>query len=124
MLGPRPSDVPAADDLALGNKLAGGLQAPRPNRISLKDDRFTLIMESGQVNPQVPPALSINAIIVGSNSHASRVFYDLDSFDADNPMRRSVGLITVWVRPTSRQRRSHLRVRSAPRLCGAQPSRR
>lgn len=84
-LGPRPNYVPSAEASALGTRLAGGLQAPRPNRISLKDDRFTLITESGQVHPTVPPALSIQAIIVGSNSHASRVFYDSDSFDADNP---------------------------------------
>lgn len=84
-LGPRPNYVPSAEASALGTRLAGGLQAPRPNRISLKDDRFTLITESGQVHPTVPPALSIQAIIVGSNSHASRVFYDSDSFDPDNP---------------------------------------
>lgn len=84
-LGPRPNYVPAAEASALGTRLAGGLQAPRPNRISLKDDRFTLITESGQGHPTVPPALSIQAIIVGSNAHASRVFYDSDSYDPDNP---------------------------------------
>ena len=84
-LGPRHAHIPAADASSIGTRLAGGLQAPRPNRISLKDDRFTLIMESGQPNPSVPPALSIQVIFVGSNSHASRVYYDSDTYDADNP---------------------------------------
>lgn len=84
-LAPRPTYLAPTGSVGLGSKLAGGLSAPRPNRISLKDDRFTLIMESGQQHPNVQPALSMQVIFVGGNSHASRVFYDSDAYDTDNP---------------------------------------
>lgn len=84
-LAPRPTYLAPTGSVGLGSKLAGGLSAPRPNRISLKDDRFTLIMESGQQHPNVQPALSMQVIFVGGNPHASRVFYDSDAYDTDNP---------------------------------------
>lgn len=83
-LAPRPTYLAPAGAQGLGSKLAGGLQQPRPNRISLKDDRFTLIMESGQQHPSVAPALALQVIFVGGNPHASRVFYDSDSYDPEN----------------------------------------
>lgn len=70
----------------LGAILAGGLAPPQPNRISLDNDRFTLILENGQVHPQVPPSLQIQAIIVGGNANVSRRYFSEDAvYDRDNP---------------------------------------
>lgn len=83
--GPRPTHLPATQT-TLGSKLVGGLTQPMPNRISLKDDRFTLILESGQLHPQVPPSLQLQVIMVGGNEHVSRVYYAADdAYDAENP---------------------------------------
>lgn len=84
VLAPRPAYL-ITEQTGLGAKLAAGLTQPMPNRISLKDDRFTLVLESGQNHPQVAPALSLQVIFVGGNPHPSRVYYASDDvYDPDN----------------------------------------
>lgn len=83
-LTPRPAYLTGGSS-NLGATLAAGLTQPMPNRISLKDDRFTLILESGQNHPQIPPSLSLQVIFVGGNPHPSRVYYASDDvYDPDN----------------------------------------
>lgn len=69
---------------SLGQKLTGGLSAPRPARVSLNDGKFTLFMDSGAQHPTIPPALQLQVIFVGGNSHVSKVLYD-GNYDADTP---------------------------------------
>lgn len=83
-LTPRPAYLTGGSS-NLGATLAAGLTQPMPNRISLKDDRFTLVLESGQNHPQVAPSLSLQVIFVGGNPHPSRVYYASDDvYDPDN----------------------------------------
>jgi hypothetical protein len=69
---------------SLGQKLVGGLIAPRPARISLNDGRFTLILDSGAQHPTIPPILSIQVIFVGGNSHVSKTYMP-DPYEKDSP---------------------------------------
>ena len=87
MLSPqeRPAYLLRDNDYGIGQKLAAGLAQPRPNRISLEGDKFTLIMASGQHHPQVPVQMSIQAIFVGGNPHTSRTYYDSDTYDRASP---------------------------------------
>ena len=52
----------------------GGLGIAQPPRISLKDDRFTLMDETGMTIAE--PTLSLDVVIVSANKNASRQFYD------------------------------------------------
>ena len=84
----RPAHLAHRAPSAITAALAGGLGVAQPPRISLKDDRFTLLMPNGGHHPQVPPALSINVIVVGGNPNASRIYYDAayDAADAAAPI--------------------------------------
>ena len=52
----------------------GGLGIAQPPRISLKDDRFTLLDETGMTIAE--PTLSLDVVIVSANKNASRQYYD------------------------------------------------
>jgi len=52
----------------------GGLGMAQPPRVSLKDDRFTLIDETGMTLAE--PTLSLDVVIVSANKNASRQYYD------------------------------------------------
>lgn len=52
----------------------GGLGIAQPPRISLKDDRFTLMDETGMTIAE--PTLSLDVVIVSANKNASRQYYD------------------------------------------------
>ena len=67
----------------LSAAMSGGLGVAQPPRVSLADDRFTLLGENGEPNRQVPAALTIDVVFVGANEHASRTYYD-GPFDRDN----------------------------------------
>ena len=84
----RPAHLAHRAPSAIAAALAGGLGVAQPPRISLKDDRFTLLMPNGEHHPQVPPALSINVIVVGGNPGPSRIYYDAtyDAADAAAPI--------------------------------------
>ena len=79
----RPAHLANRAPSILAERVSGGLGVAQPPRISLKDDRFTLLMPNGDHHPQVPPALSINVIFVGGNPHASRIYYDAN-YDAQD----------------------------------------
>jgi len=51
----------------------GGLGIAQPPRVSLKDDRFTLLDETGMTIAE--PTLSLDVVIVSANKNASRMFY-------------------------------------------------
>ena len=72
----RPAHLANRAPSILAERVSGGLGVAQPPRISLNDDRFTLLMPNGDTHPQVPPALAINVIVVGGNPHASRIYYD------------------------------------------------
>lgn len=63
--------------------MSGGLGVAQPSRVSLADDRFTLLGENGEPNRQVPAALTLDVVFVGGNKHASRTYYD-GPYDRDN----------------------------------------
>lgn len=52
----------------------GGLGIAQPPRISIKDDRFTLLDETGMALAEA--TLSIDVVIIGVNKNASRIFYE------------------------------------------------
>jgi hypothetical protein len=52
----------------------GGLGIAQPPRISIKDDRFTLLDETGM--SLADAALSIDVVIISVNKNASRIFYE------------------------------------------------
>ena len=79
----RPAYLQNRAPSALSNVLAGGIGTAQPPRISLKDDRFTLIMPNGDRHPSVQPSLTIDVVVVGGNPSASRVYYDV-AYDAND----------------------------------------
>lgn len=74
----RPAYLANRGPSQLAGVLAGGIGTAQPPRISLKDDRFTLLMPNGDRHPAVQPSLTVDVIVVGGNPHASRIFYDGD----------------------------------------------
>lgn len=78
----RPAYLQAAGQSAVAAKLAAGLGTAQPPRISLKDDRFTLLQASGDRHPMIPPALTLDVIFVGANPGASRTYYS-GPYDAE-----------------------------------------
>ena len=77
----RPAYLANRTQSTLASTLSGGLGVAQPPRISLKDDRFTLLMPNGDRHPAVAPSLTIDVIVVGGNPTASRIYYDA-SYDA------------------------------------------
>lgn len=73
------------DQRDINAALAGGLMSAQPPRISLNDDRFTLLSETGERHPTFAPALTIDVVIVGANDHVSRVYFDEYEQDASTP---------------------------------------
>jgi len=63
--------------------LTGGLGSAQPPRVSIKDDRFTLIQANGERHPMVPPSLTLDVVIVGGNPHASRMYFS-EGFEAES----------------------------------------
>ena len=84
----RPAYLQNRAPSALSSVLAGGIGTAQPPRISLKDDRFTLVMPNGGLHPSVQPSLTIDVVVVGGNPSASRVYYDAayDAADAAAPI--------------------------------------
>src|SRR5271166_4765047 len=70
----RPTYIDEMPDI--NSRLAGGLSASQPPRISLDEDRFTLIDENGAKHPTLQPSLSLDVIVVGGNPHVSRIYYE------------------------------------------------
>ena len=84
----RPAYLANRTQSTLASTLSGGLGVAQPPRISLKDDRFTLLMPNGDRHPAVAPSLTIDVIVVGGNPTASRIYYDAsyDAADAAAPV--------------------------------------
>ena len=84
----RPAYLQSRAPSTLASVLSGGIGTAQPPRISLKDDRFTLIMPNGERHPQVQPSLTLDVVVVGGNPTASRMFYDAryDPNDAAAPV--------------------------------------
>ncbi len=84
----RPAYLANRTQSTLASTLSGGLGVAQPPRISLKDDRFTLLMPNGDRHPAIAPSLTIGVIVVGGNPTASRIYYDAnyDAADAAAPI--------------------------------------
>lgn len=65
-------------------KASAGLGISQPPRISLKDDRFTLIQANGEPHPSVKSSLELDVIIVGTNNGVSQIYYD-GAYDPTSP---------------------------------------
>lgn len=69
--------------------LSSGIQRPMPPHISIMGNRFTLIDASGQTkqvetfDPKLGPYL--DCCIVDVNAVVSRIYYESEGFDPDNP---------------------------------------
>jgi hypothetical protein len=73
---PQRPDYLSAPNPALADRFTGGLTAPQPPNISIKNGRFTVRGASGETRRDIPPALSLDVIIVDANEHASRMFFE------------------------------------------------
>lgn len=79
----RPAYLQAPNQSVLA-KAAAGLGIIQPPRISLVDDRFTVIQANGQRHPQILPALTLDVIVVGANAGVSHIYYD-GPYDVNSP---------------------------------------
>jgi hypothetical protein len=79
----RPSYLQAPNAAVLA-KAAAGLGIIQPPRISIADDRFTVVQANGQRHPQIAPALTLDVIVVGANNGVSQVYYD-GPYDVNSP---------------------------------------
>jgi hypothetical protein len=84
----RPAYLQARQHTEVSAKLAAGLGVAQPPRLSLKDDRFTLLMANGDKHPTIAASLTVDVIVVGGNANASKIYYegDYDSADAVAPV--------------------------------------
>ena len=73
---PQRPDYLSAPNPALADRFTGGLTAPQPPNISIKNGRFTVRGASGDTRRDIPPALSLDVIIVDANEHVSRMFFE------------------------------------------------
>ena len=79
---PQRPDYLSAPNPALADRFTGGLTAPQPPNISIRNGRFTVRGASGETRRDIAPSLSMDVIIVDANAHVSRMLYA--EFDADN----------------------------------------
>ena len=69
---------------SLTTALVAGLGRAQPPRISLDQDRFTVLMANGERHPMIEPSLSLDVIIVGGNEHVSRIYWE-EGYDRSSP---------------------------------------
>ena len=73
---PQRPDYLSAPNPALADRFTGGLTAPQPPNISIKNGRFTVRGASGETRRDIQPALALDVIIVDANEHISRMFFE------------------------------------------------
>lgn len=69
---------------ALAARASQGLGAAMPPRVSRKGGRFTILGANGLPFGNTQPALTIDAIVLGANEFASRVYYEGEFQAGDN----------------------------------------
>lgn len=65
------------------SKMTAGLGGNTPPRVSIRNDRFTLMDANGQASGAIAPSLTLDVVVVGGNDHPSRIYYAGD-YDPEN----------------------------------------